>query len=277
MTEKKLFPGVSQQDIEKQEALKLAEQKRLEEQERIKQQQLEEEKRRKQEQERISKLYDKYTTVKHTPFSQTVNDLAKVSTVIAAIVFLLGNICYQFWGADEFELDAQNNVRSNPLYTPYKQALHDAYWPITDGKFTPTVGWAANMLIAIFVATSAAKFVKDRRNNNLILEKQKTAINLMDEIQKSTKIKLSDQQISALQAVSQNIIKNMSADSRVYFDMILNGDISADNEKDILQLATTIMEGHLKSHPEDFKKVLAVFDTRSIPQHLIEQYKSHTK
>ena len=100
---------------------------------------------------------------------------------------------------------------------------------------------------------------------------------MMDEIQKSTKIKLSSQQMSALQAVSQNIIKRMSADSRVYFDMILNGDISADNEKDVLQLATTIMEGHLRWHPEDFKKVLAVFDVRSVPQHLLEQYKSHTK
>ena len=91
--------------------------------------------------------------------------LAKVSAALAATAFLLGNFCYQIWGADEFELDAHNNLQANPLYTPYKQALHDAYWPITDGKFTPTWGWFANMLIAVFVATGAVRLEKDRHDN----------------------------------------------------------------------------------------------------------------
>ena len=83
--------------------------------------------------------------------------------------------------------------------------------------------------------------------------------------------------LTLLTSVATEIIENMSADSRVYFDMIINNKIEAENKENLLKFATSIMEGHLIEHPEDINKVLSVFDLRSIPEQLLTKYKQHIK
>lgn len=41
------------------------------------------------------------------------------------------------------------------------------------------------------------------------------------------------------------------------------------DDKNFLNIATAIMVGHLKSHPEDMELVTAAFDERSIPMEVL--------
>ena len=68
--------------------------------------------------------------------------------------------------------------------------------------------------------------------------------------------------------VAPEIIKHMSKDSRVYFDMIMDGQVSVEDEK-FLDIATSIMVGHLESHPEDMERIMTTFYEKSIPQEVL--------
>ena len=68
----------------------------------------------------------------------------------------------------------------------------------------------------------------------------------------------------------------MSADSRVYFDMIMDGQVSVDN-KDFLNMAAAVMAGHLQSHPEDMARVIALLDEKQIPHEILKQHMQNKK
>ena len=55
---------------------------------------------------------------------------------------------------------------------------------------------------------------------------------------------------------------------RVYFDMIMDGQVSVEDEK-FLDIATSIMVGHLESHPEDMERIMTTFYEKSIPQEVL--------
>ena len=56
----------------------------------------------------------------------------------------------------------------------------------------------------------------------------------------------------------------------VYFicDMIMDGQVSVEDEK-FLDIATSIMVGHLESHPEDMERIMTTFYEKSIPQEVL--------
>jgi len=64
----------------------------------------------------------------------------------------------------------------------------------------------------------------------------------------------------------------MSADKRVYFDMILDGRINIRKNDTFLKMATHIMQGHLAKHPHDINKIIDVYDWRSVPLDLLTEY-----
>lgn len=280
MSEKKLFPGVSEQDIIAREQAKLAEQKRQEAENQAQQKRkAEAELAEKRKKERM-RMYQRYMTsskINPIPSSTTFKEIAKMSAVMAVTTFVLGNMWYLWWGVDSYD-DAGNY---NEFKTPYKEALRDAYWPVADGKFNPTYGWGANMLIAALVFSYGVGKIKEDKRTNRNIAAERSAIDTMAylrELPENVKIyKLNKNQIENLTSVAKSIISEMSADCRVYFDMIIDGKIDAENQKDMLNLATMIMTGHLSSHPEDINKVLAVFNERSIPEHILSKYKQHIK
>ena len=61
------------------------------------------------------------------------------------------------------------------------------------------------------------------------------------------------------------MIESMSADKRVYFDMLMSGKIDIKNNKTFMDMAIAIMSGHLQSHPEDAKLILDTFEEKSLP------------
>lgn len=280
MSEKKLFPGVTEQEIAERKQAILAEQKRIDAEKQIEKLKKEEAKRTKERME----MYKRYMTtpsVTPIPLSKTIKDIAKASAVVAVATFGLGNFWYCFWGLDdEIEL-GHGNFTTNENQTPYKEALRDAYWPVANGKFNPTIGWGANVLIAVLTAIGAGKKIQKDKQINKTIATERTAIDTMVTLQKLPQnvelYHLTENQMKCLTSVAKSIISEMSSEYRIYFDMIIEGKINAENKKDMLSLATTIMEGHLSQHPEDINKVLEVFNEHSVPEHLFAKYKKYIK
>ena len=64
--------------------------------------------------------------------------------------------------------------------------------------------------------------------------------------------------VQEMKNVAPSIIENMSADSRVYFDLVLEGKIPLD-DPELMKSAAAIVRGHLKTHPEDKQLVTSAF------------------
>ena len=102
-------------------------------------------------------------------------------------------------------------------------------------------------------------------------------IDTMLEFEKKAKQHNIDPKILAkMIKVAPEIVKHMSSESRVYFDMLMDGTLDCESNPVILGMATSILEGHLLAHPEDMKKVLAVFDEQSLPDS-VKKYMQHVR
>ena len=73
--------------------------------------------------------------------------------------------------------------------------------------------------------------------------------------------------------VAPKIIMNMSADSRTYFDMILDGKFSIE-DKHFVNTAIAIMAGHLQTNPDDAKLIADIINDNST---IKENINLHTK
>ena len=63
------------------------------------------------------------------------------------------------------------------------------------------------------------------------------------------------------------IISHLSKKDQTVFEKLITGDA-----KMSVETAVAVMEGHLKSHPEDMKLVMSAFDERSIPKEVMAMY-----
>ncbi|MBO7656741.1 MAG: hypothetical protein J6S80_03375 [Alphaproteobacteria bacterium] len=126
---------------------------------------------------------------------------------------------------------------------------------------------------------------KDKRDEQQIINERNTvdlmlAIKSVKEAGKKFNLNLTDESARKLIDVCPYIISKMSADERVYFDMLIDGDIESNenekpykNDETLKNLALAIIDGHLKSYPEDMAKVLEVFDETSLAIVLSKMYK----
>lgn len=263
MADKKLFPGVTEQDIkkqERQEGSKASEARRvaLEKAKRAAEEKAAQEKSRK-------KLHDLYNKV--LPLKVKIG-------IIAALNFCIGGL-YRI--SKDFSKDV------NDLTVPLGHALVETYIPTysyqynwewsgsnKDPKGKGEFGSVINerWMVHMFVLLAEALVLAFIAMNNVKKNKQ---IDLMAEIAELSKEQNIDQKyITAMLKVAPSIVQNMSKDSRVYFDMLMEGKFDIEKTPGILNIATGIMQGHLQSHPEDIEKILAVFDKRSIPSEIME-------
>ncbi len=126
---------------------------------------------------------------------------------------------------------------------------------------------------------------KDKRNEQQIINELNTidlmlAIKSVKETGQKFNLNLTDESVRKLIDVCPYIISKMSADERVYFDMLIDGDIESNenmkpwkNDEALKNLALAVIDGHLKSYPEDMAKVLEAFDEKSLAIVLSEMYK----
>ena len=277
MDNKKLFFGVSQKELDgklraQQEREELAKQRA--EKEAAAAEQYEQNQRALEQQKQA---YVKYAG--SLPVS-TLNKLKRVmgdSAATALGVLLLGSL---WWGVfQSYDADVENGrLVTNDAYKPYRIALHDAFIPTSkydydcctgtysknkDPKFQLIGAWCVNMVImlcSLIISIRAARRVNDKCDT----------VDMMLDLEKFGKqYNLNKTKVKRLVSNAESVIKKMSASERVYFDMLMNGDINIKDQETMKNMAAHIIIGHLRSHPEDAEKILSVFDERTIPESVL--------
>lgn len=152
------------------------------------------------------------------------------------------------------------------------------------GKFLPRGVWWVNMAFLLTgICIVIGQMNKNRKENKAVRERNKAgkAYNniamecvdmMMDLKELGRKLNLNDMDIEAIVEKVPDIISKMAESERIYFDMLMNGEIDVQNNKSFYDMAVAIMEGHLKKHPEEFAQILQKFDERTIPQSLMNKY-----
>ena len=67
--------------------------------------------------------------------------------------------------------------------------------------------------------------------------------------------------------LAAKIIQHLSKKDQTVFEKLITGDVKVS-----VETAVAVMEGHLKSHPEDMELVMSTFDERSIPEEVMAMY-----
>jgi hypothetical protein len=275
MAEKKLFPGVTEKDL-----LKLGAEK-LKQQEQMKAMREAEEKFAVEEEDKKTKqaAYKKYTSKSaRMTAADRIRYFCKVNAVSAASLFLLGNASWVLTQASPYTDSNGHGFVSNSWYKPYKAAIHDAYiptdkyygygWEDEDGfvnekpGFAPSAAWGINVFLSLTVLLCS--IVGAKRLN----DEQDTVDMMLDLEEFGKQYKLDAKQVKRLVDKYKKIIEHMSADKRVYFDMLMAGEMPIKDQETLQAMAVSVMTGHLQSHPEDLKMVLETFEERSIPEQI---------
>lgn len=275
---KKLFPGVSQKQVEEKDRA-----------EKLRQAQESLAAAARQEQAKKDVAYKKYTPKKKgisKIISRQMPRWLTVNIIANGALFILGSAIWAY-AAHTRDYDPEYDRIEGPYSGPYMdqrtytQAMKDAYWPMVNGEFSPELEWYVTVsLMAVFalitVAAAASLASEHRKAYNNYAHHQ---IDIMLEIEKlAEEHNLDATAAKKMLNVAPEIVKHMSGDSRVYFDMIMDGRISIEDRR-FIDMATAVMVGHLQSHPEDMERIMTVFDERSIPQEILnlaaKQKKQH--
>ena len=258
MAEKKLFPGVTEQDIQKQEQEKLKAAQEAEAKRIAMQQAKEKAEANAKVKEEQKKLHDLYNPT-ILPFKLKVGLIAVLNLCIGELHRSINDYGEQIWHhVDPIE----NNTLGQAIAEAYVPTYHAPYEYGEKGHFesTPNPRWMMHMIVLLAEALVLSLLAINNAKRN----KQ---IDLMAEIAKISKEQNIDPTyIKKMLKVAPNIIKNMSKDSRVYFDMLIEGKLDTENAPAFLDMATSIMEGHLQTHPEDLQVIMNLFDEHSIPE-----------
>lgn len=176
------------------------------------------------------------------------------------------------WGYPDYEAGYGWYTAHDRVYT---------YDENNKGKFIPRGIWFIDMAFLLVdlmfvlgtmgVVIKEGKQIRKAKSFNKISEK---AVDMMANLKElGKKYNLNSKQVAEIVKKVPDIISKMSAEERVYFDMLMNDNISIKNKETFRDMAVAIMQGYLQKHPEDFALVLNKFDEKSIPQILIQQYR----
>jgi hypothetical protein len=216
-------------------------------------------------------LYLKYAEVTREDIS--LSSFFQMNYAGAIALAIVGNVSWLFMQSLPKIPLIEGGTRTNKIYTPYVKAIHDAYVP-TD-KYTvnsntyktgklevnPNPGfrahgtWLANLLFSLLILVGSAYYFKSCKSDL-------DTIDMMVDLKElKGKYRLNDAQAAKLITMSDDIISNMSAEERVYFDMLMDGNIKIKDDKVFKDMAVAILDGYLSTHPKETKALLTVFNT----------------
>lgn len=277
MSDKKLFPGVTPEEVIRKEQEEA--QKKLEMEQKLEQMA--------REQDRQNKRSKYILPETGTMTKQEIRkDFIKNFLSVNAVAFLAGSFMWVLWGMS-LNRDGGTPDRAAINHTPYIQALRDAYIPISNGKtkklnqttyiergkFAPTIGWISNMLVMLMGLVGGAVIARQQKVNADYIRLHNDTVDMMLDLEEfKGNYNLNTYQVARMINNMSDIIREMSADKRVYFDMILDGRINIRKNDTFLKMATHIMQGHLAKHPNDINKILDVYNWRSVPLDLLTEY-----
>ena len=146
--------------------------------------------------------------------------------------------------------------------------------PVVDGKFAPTGTWyrqLAFLLVSLIVTFKTVEVDgRSYREDKAVVD----SVDMMLNIKKfGAEYNLNTHQVKRLLKKMPYVIQKMSAEERVYFDMLMKDEINIQNKKAFQAMAVAIMAGHLENHPEDAQSILDVFNEESIPTDLLTKIK----
>lgn len=231
--------------------------------------------------------YEKYakgTTSLKQHITAKVPKWLKTNVIANATLFILGSAMW-IVGAHTRSFDPDYDEPGGPKTGPYweqrtyQQAMKDAYWPMVNGEFSPEYDWYLTMaMILTFAAFSLVGTVASaKKNYKKDIKAAQAQVDIMLEIEKlAQEHHLDATAAKKIVKVAPEIIKHMSADSRVYFDMIMDGKVSADDEN-FMNIAAAVMAGHLQTHPEDMKRVTELLDDKSMTNEILNMYNQNNR
>jgi len=308
--DKKLFPGVTGEELAEQE--RVEHQRMLAEAEAVRraneQARIQAEQKRKDDERKVA--YGTYIDYKWEHQRREHRSLKDIIQGLGMFmgIWLVANL---FGAGAEEERDPFGRDESK-LTT--EQRLRDAFWPISNGwyvkhtdsyvmggqviegehiytydenakgQFRPRGVWWVNMAFLLTgICIVIGELNKARKENKKIQSDNKSA-RMYNEIAKQAvdtmlelkefghKLNLNERDIETIVEKVPDVISRMSEAERIYFDMLMNGEIDIASNKSFCDMAVAVMEGHLKTHPEDFEQILQKFEPKSIPQSLMNKY-----
>lgn len=164
------------------------------------------------------------------------------------------------------------NPVSNGNYFTY--TLEWEYDANKCGKFAPNWLWYVNVSLLFIIACSCVRSliipgIKNRKSMN----HQKRVIDAMQELKLlGCTYKLNGRAFEHVIKVCPEIIANMAADERAYFDMLIDGDIDVVNNKQYRDMAVHVMAGHLREHPRDLQKIMDAINDKTLPAELLSEF-----
>ena len=292
MTEKKLFPGVTKQDIQRQEVEKKAAEQAVKEKQAAIQaakKKAEKEAKAKEEQKQFEDTIQDF----YKKFGNKVGDLKHSlhKFVFTQLAFL--GVAYGIWlfghvepGKDAYGDDKGINLAELALSKSDFEAADETLektgsktLAFTRYFINPTLetynlsnifkkesydtnkyGWRATrayvgLLIIIFAAISSIAEISGTKK-----QKISDIRKLLILWQKNNIENIKMEEFINKDIVGK-IISHMSGQNATIFHQILSGEKTVSYET-----AVKIMEGHLKSHTEDLQMIFDFFDERSIPE-----------
>lgn len=275
MAKKRKFPGsLSAEQLEFIAMQKAAEQKEIEE-------------AKKKEQKatknldartiKYKKLIDKFAP------RLSKSDIAWYMGLVFFINYLIGGLDR---GISDFYIEPSDSISTTRMVGPnLKDAVREAYNPFFHGSIKKTIDgidterdayvsnninsrWSRHMVLLAmeaFILASALLFRMKRRHD------AKEEIDLVLEIEYLAKRnKVTPEIIKQMMLIAPDILHHMSKESPVFFEMLMDGKMDYDKNHIVFTAARSVLEGHLESHPEDLKRVMAAFYKDSLPQSVLQ-------
>lgn len=264
---KRLFPGVTQEYLDKQDS-KLQKQQE----------------KSKRKEERVQKAYDakKNRAELLQKYGVNAENYAKERREAIKGAVLGGAMGVAFWLCLSFYVNGFIDAFQGKDAGSQKW-VKSVVNPFVDGKFQPTATWyrqLAFLVVSVCVAlgvTRAYGYGRDYFADKKIVD----AGDMMSELKEmelfGKKYNLNTHQVKRLVRVVPYVIQRMSGQERIYFDMLMEGKINIKDNKTFMDMAVAIMMGHLDSHPESAKLILDTFDERSLPDNLLSRCKMYTQ
>jgi len=287
MTEKKLFPGVTQEYVDKKEC---------EEQARIAQGVANEVQRKAKEadEQRNNQINQMLRYAPDTKFGKEarslnnkaykLQDSRTLNAVLSGGALLIPFFCFLvslvlFLGDKKSSGDKGRAFKA--CFVPGGNAKNPEF---IDYVF-PGVNWMCLATALVFICFSIGQSVQmgmlkkraclaDKKDSRL---KYDVACLMSDLRDSAGNINLNTEQVKRLIELAPEIVQHISREGRVYFDLLLEGKIDIKDNKTFFDMAVAVMKGHLASHPEDAKRVLVVFNEKSIPADLLAQCKQYLR
>ena len=287
MATKKMFPGVSKKELlqkrEERVNKEVRERRKNDRAEQFAKVVADMEEKKKLEQSRKERRDAVKKTINFdTKRDKKLDKAQKVSGTISGVSLIVGLLSFiasvgtgfkEAWMTDNEKLPPVESGWGAPSGgdNVYKELV------TTDSKFSDVMFNISLLALCAFLLSICAIIGIIKKQDKIDKAKDNAIDLMLDIANKKTEVKINEKQLKKLLKIVPEVRSRMSAAERVYFEMLMNGDLQIINDKTFRAMATAVMKGHLRSHPEDIKRILDVFDNDSIPQEFLSEFKSRDR